>query len=344
MAGTAVAARAAGRRTVYLLDAATAAERRLLLAWVETRHVAGDGHECIALPPSRRPRRRRLDPRLDACLASDLDDPLLAPLRVVWLPPVHPDGTRRVRLRDALLRGDPFDPSAGRQRLILARDRDRCRVAAGEPAPLSELRDRWRAGGSEPGETEALSEFVARQAHLALERAERRLRGARYKVPRWCARRSSRGPRSAAASRASRASSAGARGRRREANALPRRDRRDPQPLRHRRHGAAHPLLYTRGYGERAALRRDQLERIAALSQRHPVVFLPDAQVEPRPPRAPVRMLWENGHPPNHTAGGINMNFFPVGPLVRRSGVFFIRRSLQGRRVYKFVLQTTSTT
>ena len=30
--------------------------------------------------------------------------------------------------------------------------------------------------------------------------------------------------------------------------------------------------------------------------------------------------LHENGHPPNHTAGGINMNFFPVGPLVRRSG------------------------
>jgi glycerol-3-phosphate O-acyltransferase len=50
-------------------------------------------------------------------------------------------------------------------------------------------------------------------------------------------------------------------------------------------------------------------------------------------------VLHENGHPPNHTAGGINMNFFPVGPLVRRSGVFFIRRSFKDNPLYKFVLQ-----
>jgi glycerol-3-phosphate O-acyltransferase len=50
-------------------------------------------------------------------------------------------------------------------------------------------------------------------------------------------------------------------------------------------------------------------------------------------------MLYENGHPPNHTAGGINMNFFPVGPLVRRSGVFFIRRSFKDDAIYKFVLR-----
>jgi len=49
--------------------------------------------------------------------------------------------------------------------------------------------------------------------------------------------------------------------------------------------------------------------------------------------------LHENGHAPNHTAGGINMNFFPVGPLVRRSGTFFIRRSFRDNPFYKFVLQ-----
>src|SRR6185295_3244252 len=49
--------------------------------------------------------------------------------------------------------------------------------------------------------------------------------------------------------------------------------------------------------------------------------------------------LHENGHPPNHTAGGINMNFFPVGPLIRRSGVFFIRRTFKDNPIYKFVLR-----
>ena len=49
--------------------------------------------------------------------------------------------------------------------------------------------------------------------------------------------------------------------------------------------------------------------------------------------------LHERGLPPNHTAGGINMNFFPIGPLVRRSGVFFIRRSFKDNPIYKFVLR-----
>src|SRR5690606_24416913 len=46
----------------------------------------------------------------------------------------------------------------------------------------------------------------------------------------------------------------------------------------------------------------------------------------------------EHGLPPNHTAGGINMNFFPIGALVRRSGVFFIRRSFRDDAVYRHVL------
>src|SRR5262249_34900405 len=33
------------------------------------------------------------------------------------------------------------------------------------------------------------------------------------------------------------------------------------------------------------------------------------------------------------------MNFFPVGPLFRRSGVFFIRRTFKDNPVYKFVLR-----
>jgi glycerol-3-phosphate O-acyltransferase len=34
------------------------------------------------------------------------------------------------------------------------------------------------------------------------------------------------------------------------------------------------------------------------------------------------------------------MNFFPVGPLVRRTGVFFIRRTFKDNDLYKFVLRT----
>jgi len=41
----------------------------------------------------------------------------------------------------------------------------------------------------------------------------------------------------------------------------------------------------------------------------------------------------------NHTAGGINMNFFPMGALMRRTGIFFIRRSFKDNEVYKLVLR-----
>ena len=41
---------------------------------------------------------------------------------------------------------------------------------AGEPAPASELRDRWRSAvGSDVGDTVGIADFVSRQAVLALE-------------------------------------------------------------------------------------------------------------------------------------------------------------------------------
>src|SRR6185503_17773144 len=118
------------------------------------------------------------DPRLEATLAVG-DDPLLAPLRVAWLPAAR-DGARPARLAKLLTLGDPRDPGRLRQR-VLRRRPDRCRVIVADPAPVSELRERWRrAGGADAAHTASLSDFVARQAALALERAERRVRGARY--------------------------------------------------------------------------------------------------------------------------------------------------------------------
>ena len=35
-----------------------------------------------------------------------------------------------------------------------------------------------------------------------------------------------------------------------------------------------------------------------------------------------------------HTAAGVNLNFWPVGPLLRRGGAFFLRRSFKGNRLY----------
>ena len=96
-------------------------------------------------------------------------------------------------------------------------------------------------------------------------------------------------------------------------------------------------FMSTRSY-RRLAYDKDELEAIAAQSQHHPIVFLPSHKSNLDHPSL-FAMLFENGLPPTHTAGGINMNFFPMGPLVRRSGVFFIRRSFKDNEVYKLVLR-----
>lgn len=329
---------AGGRSVVFLIDAASAREQQLLHEWIARHRPDGSRFEAVSIPPSRGRRRPGLDPRLEACLATD-EDPLLAPLRVSWQPE-QKDGVREVRLSDLLTFGDPRDPGHLRQAWTLRRHPDRCCIVAGEPAPVSELRERWRrVGGADAGQTTGLPEFVARQAALALERAERRLRGTRYKVPRLVQEDILSRP----ACRGGIARLARDLGRDEAAVAA--------DAARYLREiAASHSpyvidlvanlirFLYTRGYGEALHYDHAQLEAIYGLAQRYPVVFLPSHKSN-LDHLVLQYALHENGHPPNHTAGGINMNFFAVGPLVRRSGVFFIRRTFKDNPVYKFVLR-----
>ncbi len=187
-------------------------------------------------------------------------------------------------------------------------------------------------------QTVGLAEFVALQAALALERAERRLRGARYKVPRLVheailSRPAFRGALARLARELGRPEAAV-----------------QEEASRYLREIAARHspsvidlvayfirLIYSRGY-EAIHYDRRRLEEIFTLAQRYPVVFLPTHKSN-LDHLVLQYALYENGLPPNHTAGGINMNFFPVGPLVRRSGVFFIRRTFKDNPVYKLVLR-----
>ena len=106
------------------------------------------------------------------------EDTRLVPVRVAWLPEER-GGRRAARLHDVLPGQDPYHPSERQQRRILARQPGRAAVLVGEPATVGSLRQRWAetTGGDDfPG-------YVARRATLALDRAEYRLRGPRYKTP-----------------------------------------------------------------------------------------------------------------------------------------------------------------
>ena len=321
-----------GRATVLLVDASSRLEFRLIQNWA--RRAADGAYELIRIPASRRRRRsNRISPRLEARL-SRRDDPLVVPVRVVWSA-AERGGTRTVRLVDLAKMGDPRDPDPLREYAILASAPDRVTIVHGEPAGARALQGAWRHG--EDGD--ALGDFVARRAWLALERAERHLRGNRYKVPKFLHEEILRRP----TFKDGVARLADAEGRTYES--VHRQASRNLREI-----AASHsPLvidlvagmihwLYRQGYG---SLNYDaqRLHELYQLSEDHPLVFLPShkSQLD----RLVLQyMLWENDLPSNHTAGGINLNFFPLGPLLRRTGVFFIRRSFKGKPVYKFALQS----
>lgn len=322
-----------GRAIVFLLDAATGLEDRLLRAWIERLELA-PGPDIVGLAPSRiRRPTKRTNRRLGELLRAP-SDPWLVPLRVVWLP-TERQGRRTVSWLDVIKLGDPRDPRWWRDYAILARHPDRVQIVVGRGAGAAELAAD-HAASVEHGET---VEFVKRRAWRALDRAERAVRGDRYKISRFVAEDIAGRPRFR-----DEVVDLG------RAKGLP-----EAMAMARARYylaeiAASHSpfvidlianlihWVYSGAYG---AIRYDPatVARVAQLGRDHPVAFLPSHRSN-MDRLALQFMLWENDMPPNHTAGGINMNFFPVGPLLRRTGVFFIRRTFKDNPLYKFVLKT----
>lgn len=80
------------------------------------------------------------------------------------------------------------------------------------------------------------------------------------------------------------------------------------------------------------------LDSLRALNRRHGLVFLPShkSYLDPFILRG---ALGRAGLPCNHILGGVNVSFWPMGPVLRRSGIVFIRRSIKDDAVYKLALR-----
>lgn len=316
--------------SIYLLDAGSEFEQRMLERWVQSQ--VRPSARTIRLTSSRRGRKGETG-ELTAVLEST-SDPYLIPLRVVWLAP-EKDGNRSVGWSDALKPGDPRDPKGLRARLIRILRPGRVKLTAAEGAHASELTADYKASEG----VEGLADYVTRRAWRALDRAERRLHGNRYKIPRFV-------PEAILARR----EFIDAVEQFAEARGEPR-DRAIARAERYLREIAAthSPYvidlianaihsLYKQGYSE-IKYDDNEVARVAELSGDHPIVYLPSHRSNLD--RLSLQfMLWENDLPPNHTAGGINLDFFPIGPLIRRTGVFFIRRSFKENELYKLVLRS----
>src|SRR5690348_8346275 len=127
-------------------------ERRELKAWIDGARPSGaDQPEAVHAGKPR---------RLAAALDASLGDPAVVPLGIARLPEESSGAPWPALLRR--LRRSGWGAS---------------RIIVGEPARVSELRQRWlRNGWTEAGD-QGFANFVRRQGVLALERAERELVG-----------------------------------------------------------------------------------------------------------------------------------------------------------------------
>ena len=317
-----------GSEVVYLLDAATAYEAKLLRRWLERRGNADA--TSVRIKPSRRRRGSHSEELAELCEG----DHYLIPVRLVWLAP-EKDGRRSVRWTDAFKPGDPRDPRGLRARYIRIAHPARVKMIAAEGATTEAVRSAY----SHSDEVDGLGAFATRRAWIALDKVERRLRGNRYKIPRFVPDAIlSRGHFDKTLVDFSESKGSAPDSVRRTARRYLREIAATHSPYVIDMIANWIHALYRQGYGE-IKYSDEEVRRVAELGADYPVAFLPSHRSNLD--RLSLQfMLWENDLPPNHTAGGINLNFFPIGPLLRRTGVFFIRRSFRENELYKIVLRS----
>jgi glycerol-3-phosphate O-acyltransferase len=79
-------------------------------------------------------------------------------------------------------------------------------------------------------------------------------------------------------------------------------------------------------------------ERLRAFAHQHGVVYLP-AHRSHMDYLLVSYVLYLQGLVPPHVAAGINLNFWPVGGLIRRLGGFYLRRKFAGNKLYSAVFR-----
>jgi glycerol-3-phosphate O-acyltransferase len=91
-------------------------------------------------------------------------------------------------------------------------------------------------------------------------------------------------------------------------------------------------------YRGRIQVDPEQVRALQDLNRRYPVALLPShrSYIDPV---VLASVLQRAALPPTYKLGGINVSFWPMGPMGRRAGLIFIRRSFRDDPVYKLALR-----
>jgi glycerol-3-phosphate O-acyltransferase len=312
---------------LVLASVSSPAERDLLNDWLgaQRRQHPDARIEVLELPGDDDPPPAVLA-RLVGLLDSD-EDRSVVPVRVFWIPGGLPTRSKVA----ALLSGrETYRPPQILQHRILRKDASRARVVAGEPATVSALRKNWSDTTVAENPRE-FAHFVIRRAILAIERVELRLLGPEYKSPRLIK------PEMLASTRfreglekipGATVETAGVMldelstgWSRFSVDLIPSLGR----------------AIFSRGFDPNIDYDRGEVEAMRGALENHPAVLLFSHRSYLDGVIVPVAMQ-ENRLPPVHTFAGINLSFGAMGPLLRHSGVIFIRRKLDDP-LYKYVLR-----
>jgi glycerol-3-phosphate O-acyltransferase len=302
-------------------------EMDLVTAWMEQQRAGHSGatFDLVKLPALDAP------PDVMTELAEQLEsreDRSIVPVRVFWLP--EPNRGRVAKLAGLLPGRDPYHPNQRQQERIVRTAPQRARVVAGEAATVAELRRQWR-DTTVGDDRYDFAQFVIRRAILAMERVEYRILGPQYKSPRLVK------PEILASNRfrGGLAKIPGATVE--EAGKM-------LDELATGWSRASVDLvgvlgrMISRGFDPAIDYDEYQVASMRAGLEAHPAVLLFSHRSYIDGAVVPVAMQ-ENRLPPVHVFAGINLSFGAMGPLLRRSGVIFIRRNIGNDQLYKYVLR-----
>jgi glycerol-3-phosphate O-acyltransferase len=312
--------------TLVLAFVSSLVEAELLKDWLDQRRAAYPETkiEALQLPPQNSPPAALT--QLVEQLERDEQRSIL-PARVFWLPRAGASALSRVA---ALLPGrNPYQPNERQQRHIVRTEPSLNRVVAGESATTSELRQQWKDNtvGDSPRD---FAQFVTRRALLALERAEYRILGPQYKSPRLVKpemlasarfRHGLKNIPGATVEEAGKMLDELATGWSRVSVDLV----------------TVLGRLLSRGFDPDIDYDEYQVAAMRTALETHPAVLLFSHRSYIDGAVVPIAMQ-DNRLPPVYMFGGINLSFGVMGPLMRRSGVIFIRRKIDNP-LYKYVLK-----
>jgi glycerol-3-phosphate O-acyltransferase len=331
----------ANEQVLFLLDARNRFEEEILKGWIH--HHTQSGNEEFHTPQvtlNLGEGRKGLD-SVPLVMALGLPaNTLVAPLRVAWVP--SKEAINSGPSPRNLLFGDPRHPGTRRGRRILQREPERMHLIAGAPDSVSNLRERFgNHHNVEEGsaQQQEFASFVARQAAIVLDLAERRLQGGRYKVPRHVAASLLANTNfNEAVEKLARQSGRPKAELLKEARTYMDEMVSRPSTFWLDVYARFNSFCLGLGYEKDIVVDRQAVENMRRIVRDNPSMLLwthktyLDGMVVPK-------VLYEHDFPMPHMFGGANMNFPGLGHLLHRAGGIFIKRSFQDNELYKITLR-----